>query len=185
MHKRACHSLRAFTCVLGPFSESLQSAFARVCVRSFACVRLRLQTPPFITPPFWKRLKDKNPEGANFRNLLRRKQSAAKISKTCRHTLNPNKSDIIYLLRNLLKYLPQTSFLSRSFQKFLLFAFCPLALFGLWRHPEIRGHQGNVGFGGIWISFSLSLWRATRLLILEGLVAVLNHAIPRPSKKGS
>ena len=56
---------------------------------------------------FWKRLKGKNMEGNNFRKLLRRKQSSAKISRISR-----NRSDIFYLMRNLLKYLPRTIFLS-------------------------------------------------------------------------
>ena len=36
---------------------------------------------------YWKRLKGKNPEGKNFRKLLRRKQSSAKISKISRNTI--------------------------------------------------------------------------------------------------
>ena len=63
----------------------------------------------------WKRLKGKNPEGKNFRELLRRKQSSAKISKISRNTLKSSEGDLFYLLRNLLKYLLRTFFLPRSF----------------------------------------------------------------------
>ena len=47
----------------------------------------------------WKGLKGKKPEGKNFRKLLRRKQSSAKISKISRNTLKPSESDIVYLLK--------------------------------------------------------------------------------------
>ena len=39
----------------------------------------------FSSDLFWKRLKGKNPESKNFRKLLRRKQSSAKISKISRN----------------------------------------------------------------------------------------------------
>ena len=83
----------------------------------------------------WKRLKGKHPEGKNFRKLLRRKQSSAKISKISRNTLKPSKSDIFYLLRNLLKYLLRTFFLPQSFQKFLPFAFLPSGSFRATKLP--------------------------------------------------
>ena len=76
-------------------------------------------------PTYWKRLKGKDPEGKNFRKPLRRKQSSAKISKISRNALKSSKSDIFYLLKNLLKYLLRTFFLPRSFQKFLPFASLP------------------------------------------------------------
>ena len=95
-------------------------------------------TPIALYPPkrthrtlFWKRLKGKNPEGKNFRKLPRRKQSSAKISKISRNTIKSRKSDLFYLLRNLLKYLLRTFFLPRSFQKFLPFAFLPSGSFRL------------------------------------------------------
>ena len=75
----------------------------------------------------WKRLKGKNPEGKNFQKLLRTKQSSAKISKISRNTLKTSKSDIFYLLRNLLKYLLRTFFSSAKFSE--VFALC---VFTLW-----------------------------------------------------
>ena len=78
----------------------------------------------------WKRLKGKNPEGKNFRRLLRRKQSSAKISKISRTTLKSGKRDIFYLLRNLLKYLPRTFFSSAKFSE--VFTLC---VFTLWLFP--------------------------------------------------
>ena len=75
----------------------------------------------------WKRRKGKNPEGKNFRQLLRRKQSSAKISKISRNTLESSKSDIFYLLRNLLKYLLRTFFSSAMFSEV-----CTLCVFTLW-----------------------------------------------------
>ena len=78
----------------------------------------------------WKRLKGKNPEGKNFRKLLRRKQSSAKISKISRNTINSSKSEIFYLLRNLLKYLLRTFFSSAKFSE--VFALC---VFTLWIFP--------------------------------------------------
>ena len=99
----------------------------------------RIALAMFIMAFIWKRLKGKNPEGKNFRKLLRRKQSSAKISKISRYAIKSSKSDIFYLLRNLLKYLLRTFFLPRSFQKFLPFAFLPSGSFrfmgvvhGLW-----------------------------------------------------
>ena len=80
--------------------------------------------------PGWKRLKGKNPEGKNFRKLLRRKQSSAKISKISGNTLKSSKSDIFYLLRNLLKYLLRTFFSSAKFSE--VFALC---VFTLWLFP--------------------------------------------------
>ena len=86
-------------------------------------------SPDFSFWPFlcWKRLKGKNPEGKNFRKLLRRKQSSAKISKISRNTIKSSKSDIFYLLRNLLKYLPRTFFSSTKFSE--VFTLC---VFTLW-----------------------------------------------------
>ena len=78
-----------------------------------------------FSPGLWKRLKGNNPEGKNFRKLLRRKRSSAKSSRISRNTLKSNKNDIFYLLWNPLKYLLRTFFLPRSFQKFLPFAFLP------------------------------------------------------------
>ena len=69
----------------------------------------------------WKRLKGKNPERKNFRKLPRRKQSSAKISKMSRKTLKFSTSDIFYLLRNVLKYLPRTfSSSGKVFKKFFI-----------------------------------------------------------------
>ena len=77
----------------------------------------------------WKRLKGKNPEGKNFRKLLRRKQPSAKIAKIySKYSKFQCKSDIFNLLRDLLKYLPRTFFLPRSFQNFFPLRFYPLAL---------------------------------------------------------
>ena len=89
---------------------------------------------PLPAVPFWKRLKGKNPEGKNFRKLLRRKQSSAKISKISRNTRKSSKSDIFYLLRNLLKYLPRTFFSSAKFSEVLA-----LCVFTLWLFPTLLG----------------------------------------------
>ena len=78
----------------------------------------------------WKRLKGKNAKGKNFRKLLRRKQSSAKISKISGNTLKSSKSDIFYLLRNLLKYLLRTFFSSAKFSE--VFTLC---VFTLWLFP--------------------------------------------------
>ena len=83
---------------------------------------------------FWKRLKGKNPEGKNFRKLLRRKQSSAKISKISRNTLKSSKIDIFYLLRNLLKYLLRTIFSSAKFSEVFT-----LSVFPLWLFPKSEG----------------------------------------------
>ena len=82
-------------------------------------------------PRFKKRLKGKNPEGKNFRKLLRRKQSSAKISKISRNTIKSSKSDIFYLPRNLLKYLLRTFFSSAKFSE--VFTLC---VFTLWLFPS-------------------------------------------------
>ena len=74
----------------------------------------------------WKRLKGKNPEGKNFRKLLRRKQSSAKISKISRNTLKSSKSEIWETFWNIFC---EHFFLPRSFQKFLPFAFLPSGSF--------------------------------------------------------
>ena len=79
----------------------------------------------------WKRLKGKNPEGKNFRKLLRRKQSSAKISKISRNTIKSSKNDIFDLLRNLLKYLLRTFFSSAKFSE--VFTLC---VFTLWLFPR-------------------------------------------------
>ena len=86
----------------------------------------------------WKGLQGKNPEGKNFRKLLRRKQSSAKISKISRNTLKSSKSDIFYLLRNLLKYLLRTFFSSAKFSE--VFALC---VFTLWLFPSLGRAQGG------------------------------------------
>ena len=80
----------------------------------------------------WKRLKGKNPEGKNFRKLLRRKQSSAKISKISRNTLKSSKGDFFYLLRNLLKYLLRTFFSSAKFSEDFT-----LCVFTLWLFPKM------------------------------------------------
>ena len=92
------------------------------------------QSPPFSKKAmqYWKRLKGKNPEGKNFRKLLRRKQSSAKISKISRNTVKSSQSDIFYLLRNLLKYLLRTFFSSAKFSE--VFTLC---VFTLWLFPTI------------------------------------------------
>ena len=89
--------------------------------------------------PFWKRLKGKKPEGKNFRELLRRKQSSAKISKISRNTIKSSKSDIFYLLRNLLKYLLRTFFSSAKFSE--VFA---LRVFTLWLFPTLGVFRGQI-----------------------------------------
>ena len=83
------------------------------------------------SPKAWKRLKGRNPEGKNFRKLLRRKQSSAKISKISRNTLKSSKSDIFYLLRNLLRYLLGTFSSSAKFPE--VFTLC---VFTLWLFSE-------------------------------------------------
>ena len=80
----------------------------------------------FVTHGYWKWLKGKNPEGKNFRKLLRRKQSSAKISKISRNTFKTSKSDIFYLLRNLLKYLLRFFFSSAKFSE--VFTLCVFTL---------------------------------------------------------
>ena len=74
----------------------------------------------------WKRLKGKNPEGKNFRKLLRRKQSSAKISKISRNTIKSSKSEIWEIFWNIFC---EHFFLPRSFQKFLPFVFLPSGSF--------------------------------------------------------
>ena len=101
--------------------------------------------------------KGKSPEGKNFRKLLRRKQSSAKISEMSRNTLKTSKSDIFYLLRSPLKYLLQTFFfLPRSFQKFLPFAFLPSGSFRNMAPKDysVYASWGPIFFGGL----ALSLW---------------------------
>ena len=98
----------------------------------------------------WKGLQGKNPEGKNFRKLLRRKQSSAKIWKISRNTLKSSKSDIFYLLRNLLKYLLRTFFSSAKFSE--VFTLC---VFTLWLFPinetrvaqAIRQHNSTPSIG--------------------------------------
>ena len=72
----------------------------------------------------------KNPDGKNFRKLLRRKQPSAKIPKISRDTLKSSNSDIFYLLRNLLKYLVRTCVSSEKFSE--VFTLC---VFTLWLFP--------------------------------------------------
>ena len=96
-------------------------------------------------------LKGKNPEGKDFRKLLRRKQSSAKISKISRNDLKASKSEVFYLLGNLSKYVLRTFFLPRSFQKCLPFAFfSPLGLSDLWLSGHVQ-QPPKVGFakGGL------------------------------------
>ena len=84
---------------------------------------------PHPRPQSWKRLKGKNPEGKNFRKLLRRKRSSAKISKISKNTINPVKviSSIFWeIFWNIFR---EHFFLPRSFQKFLPFAFLPSGSF--------------------------------------------------------
>ena len=83
---------------------------------------------PLLFTENWKQLKGKNSEGKNFRKLLGRKQSSAKISKISRNPRKSSENAIFYLLTNLLKYLLRTLFLPRSSQKCLPFAFYPVAL---------------------------------------------------------
>ena len=47
--------------------------------------------PNILKRLLWKRLKGKNPEGKNFRKLLRRKQSSANVSKISRNTIKSSK----------------------------------------------------------------------------------------------
>ena len=61
---------------------------------------------------------------------IRRKQSSAKISEISRTTIKTSKSDIFYLLRNLLKYLLRTFFSSAKFSE--VFTLC---VFTLWLFP--------------------------------------------------
>ena len=61
----------------------------------------------------------KNPEGKNFRKLLRRKQSSTKISNISRNTIKSSKSEIWEIFWNIFC---EHFFLPRSFQKFLPFA---------------------------------------------------------------
>ena len=81
-------------------------------------------------------LRVKTQRAKNFRTLLRRKQSPAKIWKISRNSWKSSVSDIFYLLRNLLKFLLRTV-LPRSFQKFSPSGFNPLVLSGLrqYGHP--------------------------------------------------
>ena len=81
-------------------------------------------TPPALT---CKRFEGQNPEGKSFRKLLRREQSSAKISKISRNTLKSSKSDIFYLLRNVLKYHLPTFLSSAKFSE--VFTLC---VFTLW-----------------------------------------------------
>ena len=74
----------------------------------------------------WKRLMGKNPEGKHFRKLLRRKPSSAKISKMSRNTLKFGQSDIVYLLKNLLKISSVNTLSSANFSE--VFALCVLTL---------------------------------------------------------
>ena len=71
--------------------------------------------------------KGKNPEGKNFRKLLRRKQSSAKISKISRNTI---KSSVKVRSEKSSEISSANIFsFPRSFQRFLPFAFFyPLAL---------------------------------------------------------
>ena len=117
---------------MGPLSPCLQKNWVKYCVTfevSDVKILVTFLGKTFTPANNWKRLKGKNPEGKNFRKLLRRKPYSAKISKIFRNTTKSSKNDIFYLLRNLLKYLPRRCFLPRSFQKFLPFAFLPSGSF--------------------------------------------------------
>ena len=92
----------------------------------------RVKWVPFL---LWKRLKGKTQRVETSGKLLRRKQSSAKISKISRNTLKSNKSDIFYLLRNLLKYLSSANiFASAKFSE--VFTLC---IFTLWLFPSPFG----------------------------------------------
>ena len=76
----------------------------------------------------WKRLEGKNPQGKNFRKLLRSKQSSAKISKISRHTLKSSESDMLLSSEKSSETSSANIFL-RSLPKFLPFAFVPSGSF--------------------------------------------------------
>ena len=97
------------------------------------------KVPKKVLRKVWKRLKGKYPEAKNFRKLLKRKQSSAKISKISRNTFKSRKSDIFYLLGNLLKYLLRTFYLPRNFQKFLSSGFLDFR-----SHGKIS-NKGSIG----------------------------------------
>ena len=120
-----------------------------------------------------KRLKGKNPEGKNFRTLLRRKQSSAKISKISRYTLKSSKSDIFYLLRNLLKYLLRTFLSSAKFSD--VFTLC---VFTLWLFPGIKCNPGSLRD----LCFRTILCHS---FVPQNIVAPLNRCLtqkPEPSE---
>ena len=67
------------------FDQKLRCSKRKTAVQHWkSCVARKWRFPAAF---LWKRLKGKNPEGKNFRKLLRRKQSSAKISKISRNTL--------------------------------------------------------------------------------------------------
>ena len=115
------------------------------------CITSRVQSPCIR---HWKRLKGKNPEGKNFRKLLRRKQSSVKISKISRNTIKSSKSDIFYLLRNLLKHLLRTFFSSAKFSE--VFTLC---IFTLWFFPTtwaaLGAEKGTASYVSVSLPFPL------------------------------
>ena len=112
----------------------------------------------------WKRLKGKNPEGKDFQKLFRRKQSSAKISRNC---LKSSKSDILHLLRNLLRYLQRTFFVPRNFQMFLPFAFLPS---GSFRRVHIKTAQQHASKVRVLRRFSRLLSRRFQEGFLGGVL---------------
>ena len=92
----------------------------------------------------WKRLKGKNPEGKNFRKLLRRKQSSAKISKISRNTI---KSSAKVRSEKSSEISSANIFSSAKFSE--VFALC---VFTLWIFP--RNLQGH--FWSMLVAFSLN-----------------------------
>ena len=69
-------------------------------------------------PIHWKQLNGKNPESKNFKNfrkLLRRGTLLRRFRRYPENTLKPSKSDIFYLLRNFVTYLPRTFFFRKGF----------------------------------------------------------------------
>ena len=132
--------------ILGPLRPSVRHPTTSLrCLREcpdlflFAPFSSDCQTLLQVTDN-WKRLKGQNPEGKNFRKLLRRKQSSAKISKISRNTIKSSKSDIFYLPRNLLNYLLRTFFSSAKFSE--VFTLC---IFTLWLFPRQECPRASPG----------------------------------------
>ena len=103
-----------------------------------------------------------------FRKLLRRKQSSAKISKISRNTLKSSKNDILYLLRNLLKYLLRTFFSSAKFSEvFALLRFYPLDLS---ENPELFCN-GDLGLNVVGLGFQFASGQMGLLELAQRLLA--------------